>query len=120
MRADKTNNFRFSQLKEGDKVLIKNITSLRKHDPVFHVKPFTITHLQGNQVHVRADDGQTFVRPLSYVKKFVQTVKKPCPKIDLAGFRQNVFKLGVSEVCLWVCAESWGRKGFGWVLALCS
>ena len=90
--ADKTNNFRFSQLKEGDKVLIKNITSLRKHDPVFHVKPFTITHLQGNQVHVRADDGQTFVRPLSYVKKFVQTVKKPCPKIDLAGFRQNVFK----------------------------
>ena len=88
---DKANNFRYSDLKVGEKVLMRNTTDPRKHAPVFFLKPFTVTFRQGNQVRLKGDDGTCYVRPLSHVKKYREPTKLGLKKIDKSRFRDKVF-----------------------------
>ena len=91
--AAKVNCFRYSQLKQGDKVLVKNLVDKRKHAPIFHPSPFTIVFRQGNQVKLLDEsNGRQYTRPLHYVKKFHQPLSVKSKSLDLRGFRANVFK----------------------------
>lgn len=89
--ADKVNCFRYTKLKVGDKVLVKNMTDKRKHAPVFNPNPLTIISLQGNQVGLRDERSRrTYTRPLMYVKRFTEPLEPVRKTLDKEGFRKNV------------------------------
>lgn len=68
-KEDKIRNAKDSNVKQGDKVLIRNMNIPHKLTTRFNTDEYTVTQKVGNEVTVSREDGQVFKRHITHVKK---------------------------------------------------
>ncbi|XP_018578310.1 uncharacterized protein K02A2.6-like, partial [Anoplophora glabripennis] len=68
-KEDKIRNAKDTDIKQGDKVLIRNMNIPHKLTTRFNMDEYTVTQKVGNEVTVSGGDGQVYKRHISHVKK---------------------------------------------------
>ena len=74
--ADETRGARESEVKEGDRVLLKQ-EKTNKLTPTFTPEPFHVLDKAGNSIVVESPDGVQYKRNSTHVKKFVERNSLP-------------------------------------------
>ncbi|CAG2251480.1 unnamed protein product [Mytilus edulis] len=69
--ADTRRNATTNDLKAGDSVLVKQNRG-NKLSTTFNPKPFTLLEKHGNSVVVQNDDGDTYKRNVTHIKRFIE------------------------------------------------
>ena len=69
--ADKKRAAKYSNIEEGDKVLLKQ-TRESKLSPNYEAEPYVVTHKEGNAVILQDVNGNSKMRNIAHMKKFVE------------------------------------------------
>ena len=72
--ADKTRAAKYSNIEEGDKVLLKQ-TRESKLSPNYEAKPYVVIQKEGNAVILQDVNGNSKIRNIAHMKKFVEPVQ---------------------------------------------
>ena len=68
--ADRTRAARFSDIEEGDQVLLKQARE-NKLSPNYEPEPYKVVHKEGNAVLLEDTDGNSKMRNIAHMKKFI-------------------------------------------------
>ena len=69
--ADRTRATKYSDIEAGDKVLLKQMRD-SKLSPNFETDPYVVIHKDGNAVVLQDVDGNSKMRNIVHMKKFVE------------------------------------------------
>lgn len=69
--ADKTRAAKYSNIEEGDKVLLKQ-TRESKLSPSYEAEPYVVTHKEGNVVILQDVNGNSKMRNIAHMKNFIE------------------------------------------------
>ena len=88
--ADKTRTAKYSNIKAGDKVLLKQ-TRENKLSPNYEPDPCVVTHKDGNVVVLQDANGNNKMRNIAHTKKFVEpeTIEMEEPSSKSSLYRQQ-------------------------------
>ncbi|KAJ8949371.1 hypothetical protein NQ317_019521 [Molorchus minor] len=73
-KEDRVRNAKETEIKHGDKVLIRNMNIPHKLTTRFNNDEYTVIHKEGNEVTVSREDGQVLKRHVSHVKKIPEPI----------------------------------------------